>query len=169
MPNQKGRKGKPLSSFGIQFIEKQKVRFTYGISERQFTNLIDEAVSYKGGIAKDRLFELLERRLDNVVFRMGLAHTRRLARQMVSHGHIVVNSKKTTIPSQRIKNGDVIAVREGSRSSVLFSNIDKKLKDYVSPKWVKFDPNTLTGKVESSPEYTDGYLDFNTVLEFYSR
>lgn len=167
--NKKGKKGKPLSSFGAQFIEKQKVRFTYGISERQFTNLIKEAVANKSGLSKDILFELLERRLDNVVFRMGLAHTRRLSRQMVSHGHITVNGKKSTIPSQRVKNGDVIAVREGSKGSTLFTNLDKKLKDYIMPNWLQLDTSNLKGQVKGNPENTEGYLDLNTVLEFYSR
>lgn len=168
--NIKGKKrGKPLSSYGTQFLEKQKVRFTYGISERQFTNLIKEAVAHKGGISKDVLFELLERRLDNVVFRMGLAHTRRLSRQMVSHGHITVNGKKSTIPSQRVKDSDVISVREGSKGSPLFANLDKKMKDYVMPNWLKFDTSKFAGEVKGKPENTEGYLDLNTVLEFYSR
>lgn len=165
----KGKRGKPLSSFGTQFIEKQKVRFTYGISEKQFSNLIKEAVAHKGGLATDTLFELLERRLDNVVFRMGLAHTRRLARQMVSHGHITVNGIKSTIPSQRVKIGDVISVREGSKGSTLFVELDKKLKDYITPKWLKFDAKELKGNIEGKTETADEYLDLNTVLEFYSR
>ena len=144
----KGKRPKPLSSYGTQFLEKQKVRFTY---------------------ATDTLFELLERRLDNVVFRLGLAHTRRLARQMVSHGHITVNGKKSTIPSQRVKIGDVIAVREGSKTSTLFVDLDKKLKDYVIPSWLKFDFVSLKGNVEGKLRNTEGYLDLNTVLEFYSR
>lgn len=167
--NAKGKRRKMISSYGAQFLEKQKVRFTYGISERQFSNLIKEAVAHKGGLAKDTLFELLESRLDNVVFRMGLAHTRRLSRQMVSHGHITVNGRKTTVPSQRIKKGDVIGIREGSKGSVLFTNLDKKLKDYTLPSWLKFDVAQLQGGVEGKPENTEGFLDLNTVLEFYSR
>ncbi len=165
----KGKRPKPLSSFGTQFIEKQKVRFTYGISEKQFGNLIKESVAHKGTPATETLFELLERRLDNVVFRLGLAHTRRLARQMVSHGHITVNGKKSTIPSQRVKIGDIIAVREGSKKSTLFVDLDKKLKDYVIPSWLKFDFVSLKGNVEGKLQNTESYLDLNTVLEFYSR
>lgn len=165
----KGKRPKPMSSFGTQFIEKQKVRFTYGISEKQFANLIKESIAYKGRPATDVLFELLERRLDNVVFRMGLAHTRRLSRQMVSHGHITVNGVKSTVPSQRIKTGDIIAVREGSKGSTLFVDLDKKLKDYIYPNWLKFDVSQLKGNVEGKLDNTEGYLDLNTVLEFYSR
>src|SRR3989344_5867967 len=161
----KGKRPKPLSSYGTQFLEKQKVRFTYGISEKQFGNLIKESVAHKGTPATDTLFELLERRLDNVVFRLGLAHTRILARQMVSHGHITVNGKKSTIPSQRVKIGDVIAVREGSKTSTLFVDLDKKLKDYVIPSWLKFDFVSLKGNVEGKLRNTEGYLDLNTVLE----
>jgi small subunit ribosomal protein S4 len=104
-------------------LDKQKVRFTYGISEKQFGNYINEAVAHKGAPATEYLFELMERRLDNAVYRLGLAHTRRLSRQMVSHGHITVNGKKSTVASQRVNVGDIIAVREGSKKSILFADM----------------------------------------------
>jgi small subunit ribosomal protein S4 len=165
----KNKRPKALSGYAMQFIEKQKVRFMYGISEKQFSNYVNESISQKASPANERLFELLETRLDNVVYRLGLAHTRRLARQMVSHGHITVNGKKSTVPSQRISIGDKIAVRSGSAKSVLFADIVKKLKDYTSPNWVKFNPEALLGSIEGKPKNTDGYTDLNTVLEFYSR
>jgi small subunit ribosomal protein S4 len=165
----KDKRPKALSGYATQFIEKQKVRFTYGISEKQFGNYINEAVAHKGVIASDYLFELLESRLDNVVYRMGLAHTRRLSRQMVSHGHITVNGKKTTIASQRVRVGDVIAVREGSKKSPLFTDMEKKQKEYTMPNWLKLDVATLSGVVEGKMKNTEGYLDLPTVLEFYSR
>lgn len=167
--NSKKRRPKPLSGFALQFVEKQKVRFMYGISEKQFSNYIKEAVSQKGEPANDYLFELLESRLDNVVYRLGLAHTRRLSRQMVSHGHITVNGKKTTIPSQRVKVGDAIVVRAGSSKSVLFADLAKKMEEYTLPNWLTFKADTLTGSVQGKPKNNEGYLDFNTVLEFYSR
>ncbi len=104
----KNKKPKMLSGYALQFVEKQKVRFMYGVSEKQLSNYIKESVSKKGSQANEVLFELLETRLDNVVYRLGLAHTRRLSRQMTSHGHIIVNGKRTTIPSLRVKVGDVI-------------------------------------------------------------
>jgi len=165
----KGKRPKQLSGYALQFIEKQKVRMTYGISEKQFSNYIKEAITHKGVQATDHLYELLERRLDNVIFRLGLAPTRRLSRQMASHGHFVINGVKTTIPSQRLKVGDSIAIREGSKKIVLFNDLDKKLKDYVRPNWLSFNIDSLKGSIEGKPKNEEGYLDLNTVLEFYSR
>jgi len=167
--NTKGKRPKPLSGYATQFIEKQKVRFMYGISERQFSNYIQEAVSHKGTVATDYLFELLESRLDNVVYRLGITNSRRLSRQMVSHGHFTVNGKKTTIASQRVKIGDIIAVREGSKKSVLFADMANKTKDYICPNWLKFNTESLSGSIQGKPKNTEGYIDLNTVLEFYSR
>lgn len=167
--SKKRKRQKPLSGYAQQFIEKQKVRFMYGISERQFSNYIKKAVAHKGVPAVEYLFELLERRLDNVVYRLGLTHSRRLSRQMVSHGHITVNGKKTTIPSCQVKVGDVIAVREGSKKSVLFSDMVNKTKDYNCPNWLTFNAESLSGKVQGKPKNVEGYVDLNTVLEFYSR
>lgn len=167
--NSKNKKPKVHSGYALQFLEKQKVRFMYNISEKQFSNYIKEAVSKKGVSATEYLFELLEYRLDNVVYRLGLSHTRRLSRQMVSHGHILLNGKKTTVASAKVKIGDVVSVREGSKKSVLFTDLDKKLKDYNCPNWLNFDVEKLTGKVSGKPKNIEGFLDLNTVLEFYSR
>jgi len=167
--NSKNRKPKILSGYALQFIEKQKVRFLYNISEKQFTNYIKRAVSTKGSVASEALYELLETRLDNVVYRLGLASTRRLARQMVSHGHILLNNKKTTIPSAELKVGDTVSVRDGSKKSPLFSDILGKLKDYTCPNWLTFNRESLTGSVQGKPKNIEGFLDLNTVLEFYSR
>lgn len=167
--NSKNKRPKQLSGYALQFVEKQKVRFMYNISEKQFSNYINEAVAHKGTPATEYLFELLETRLDNVVYRLGLAHTRRLSRQMVSHGHIIVNGKKTTVASQRVKVGDIIAVRPGSSKSPLFADMAKKMKEYTLPNWLTFNADSLEGKVQGKPKNIDGYLDLNTVLEFYSR
>jgi len=165
----KNKRPKPMSGYATQFVEKQKVRFMYGISERQFSNYIKEAVANKVTPATEYLFELLESRLDNVVYRIGLTHSRRLSRQMVSHGHITVNGKKTTVASQRVKAGDIIAIREGSKKSVLFSDMANKMKDYTCPNWLTFNTESLSGKVQGKPKNIEGYIDLNTVLEFYSR
>lgn len=167
--NMKNRRPKPLSGYATQFIEKQKVRFMYGISESQFSNYIKEAVAHKNVSTTDYLFELLERRLDNVVYRLGLTHSRRLSRQMVSHGHITLNGKKTTVPSERVQVGDIVAVRDGSKKSVLFSDMANKMKEYTCPNWLTFDVESLKGKVQGKPKNNEGYIDLNTVLEFYSR
>lgn len=167
--NSKNKRPKPLSGYATQFIEKQKVRFMYGISERQFSNYIKEANAHKNVSTNDYLFELLETRLDNVVYRLGITHSRRLARQMVSHGHIVLNGKKTTVPSERVKVGDTIAIREGSKKSILFADMVNKMKEYTCPNWLIFDAEQLAGKVQGKPKNNEGYIDLNTVLEFYSR
>ena len=167
--NSKNKRPKPLSGYAQQFVEKQKVRFMYGISEGQFSNYVKEAVSHKGTPITDYLFELLENRLDNVVYRLGLTNSRRLSRQMVSHGHITVNRKKNTVASYRVQVGDIIAVREGSKKSVLFSDMANKMKDYNCPNWLTFNIESLSGKVQGKPKNIEGYIDLNTVLEFYSR
>lgn len=164
----KGKKPKALSDFGTQLIEKQKIRFSYGVSEKQFSNYVKVAMAAKSQ-ASESLYESLENRLDNVVFRLGLAHTRALARQIVSHGHIVVNGKKTTIPSYQVRIGDVVAVREGSKKSALFSNLETKLKDYSCPNWLKFNVAKGEASVEGKPRMQEGMPNFNTVLEYYSR
>ena len=169
LKNSKNKRPKVLSGYALQFVEKQKVLFMYNISEKQFSNYIKEAVATKGAPATETLYELLETRLDNVTYRLGLAHTRRLSRQMTSHGHITVNGKKTTVPSLRVKIGDVIAVRLGSQKSVLFADMIKKSKEYTVPNWLTFNAETLSGKVVGKPKNVDGFLDLNTVLEFYSR
>lgn len=165
----KNKRPKVLSGYAQQFLEKQKVRFMYGISERQFSNYIEEALLSKGTPSNESLFELLESRLDNVVYRMGIAGTRRLARQMVSHGHILVNNKRTTVPSYKVRVGDVLSIREGSKKSVLFKDMANKLKDYTCPNWLTFNADALSGKVQGKPKNIEGFIDLNTVLEFYSR
>ncbi len=165
----KGKRPKRLSAYALQFKEKQKVRFMYGISEKQFSNYIKEAVSHKGDPTNEYLSTLLESRLDNIVYRLGLASTRRLSRQMVSHGHITVNSIKSKVASRRIVIGDVIAVRAGSTKSVLFSDMVKRMEEYTLPNWLKFDASSLSGSMQGKPNTNENFLDLNTVLEFYSR
>lgn len=167
--NSKKKRPKMLSSFGVQFLEKQKVRFMYGISETQFSKYVKKTISHKSLKPTEYLFELLESRLDNVVYRMGLAHTRRLARQMVSHGHILVNNKRSTVPSHQLKVGDSVSIRIGSQKSPLFNDIVKKNKDYTVPNWLNFKPETLSGIVQGKPTNIEGFIDLNVVLEFYNR
>jgi small subunit ribosomal protein S4 len=165
----KGKRPKALSDYGTQLIEKQKVRFSYGISERQLSKYVEKATTTKGMPAVDKLYEQLENRLDNVVYRLGFANTRRFARQLVSHGHFTVKGRKTTIPSQEVHIGDVIAVREGSRKSPIFAEFDKKVKNYTWPKWLKLTPESLEAEVVAKPKNEEQFLQLDTVLEFYSR
>ena len=165
----KGKRPKALTDYGMQLIEKQKVRFSYGISERQLGNYVEKATHTKGISAVEKLYEELELRLDNVVYRLGFANTRRFARQLVSHGHFTVNGKKTTIPSQPVHIGDIISVREGSRKSPIFADFVGKVKDYNWPKWLKLTPESMEAEALSKPKHEEQFLQLDTVLEFYSR
>lgn len=164
-----GRRPKALSEYGTQLIEKQKVRFSYGVSERQLSNYVKKATHIKGAGTAEKFYEELESRLDNVIYRLGLGASRRAARQMVSHGHFIVNDKKVTIPSYVVNPGDTIKIREGSKGSKLFQDLAIRLKDYTTPNWLSFDVNKIEGKVLSKPKNTESFLDLNVVLEFYSR
>lgn len=166
--NAKSKKRKQVSEYGQQLIEKQKIRYTYGVSEKQFSNYVKEAGALKGSTA-DNLHNLLERRLDNVVYRFGLAASRGMSRQMVSHGHFLVNGTKTTVPSYRISAGDVITIKEGSKGSAMFTNLKDKLDKYAYPAWLSFDPSAMKGTVKDMPTKEGAMLDFARVLEFYSR
>lgn len=163
------KRPKALSEYGTQFLEKQKVRFSYGITEKQLSNYVKEASKLKGAGTVDKFFEELESRLDNIVYRMGLAPSRRGARQMVSHGHFVINGKRTTVPSYKIKQGDIITVREGSKGKKIFANLAEKMKDYTAPAWLSFNIDKMEGKVSAKPKNAETFIDFNAVLEFYSR
>jgi small subunit ribosomal protein S4 len=164
-----GKRPKALSEYGIQFIEKQKVRFSYGVTEHQLSNYVKKATQTKGAGTVEKFYEGLELRLDNVIYRMGLAPSRRAARQMVSHGHFIVNKHKVTIPSYELKPGDVIKVREGSKVKKVFQGLAEKLKDYTIPSWISFDLGKMEGNVIARPKNIETFLNLNAVLEFYSR
>ncbi|OGI67484.1 30S ribosomal protein S4 [Candidatus Nomurabacteria bacterium RIFCSPHIGHO2_01_FULL_41_91] len=164
-----GRRPKAPTEYGAQLIEKQKIRFSYGISERQLSNYVKKASHIKGAGTAEKLYESLESRLDNVIYRMGLGSSRRATRQMVSHGHFIVNNHRVTIPSFEIKTGDIVKIREGSKSKKIFENLTDRLKDYSAPVWVAFDPNNMEGKILAKPKKIETFLDLNAVLEFYSR
>ncbi|OGI85956.1 30S ribosomal protein S4 [Candidatus Nomurabacteria bacterium RIFCSPLOWO2_01_FULL_39_17] len=163
------RRPRALSEYGAQFIEKQKIRFSYGISERQLSNYVEKASHIKSAGTAEKFYEELESRLDNVIYRIGLGNSRRSARQMVSHGHFIVNNHKVTVPSFKVKIGDVIKIREGSKNTKLFEGIAGRLKDYILPPWLTFDLATMEGKILAKPKNTEAFLDLNAVLEFYSR
>ena len=164
----RGRGGK--SEYGRQMMEKQKARYSYGVSSGQFTNYVKAALKTTGDNGKN-LLKLLESRLDNVVLRAGFAQSRSAARQMVSHGHITVNGKIVTIPSYSVKVGDSITIREGSKNKVLFAKLDEEFKNIKWPAWLKVDAATRLIKVEAVPETdtTELLFDVKSVLEFYTR
>lgn len=164
-----GKRPKALSEYGAQFIEKQKVRFSYGVTESQLSKYVEKASQVKGSGTVEKFYENLEFRLDNAVYRMGLAPSRRAARQMVSHGHFVVNAHKVTIPSYELKAGDVVKVREGSKVKKVFQGLEEKMKNYTAPGWLSFDLSKMEGKILAKPKNIETFLNLNAVLEFYSR
>lgn len=166
---QKKRPGQ-TSDFKRQLIEKQKMRFTYAITEKQLRRYVDEAME-SGHAPSLKLTERLEARLDNVVYRLGLAKTRQMARQVVGHGHITVNGRKLSIPSYKVRLNDVIAVREGSRTSTLFVNLAESLGTNTVPAWLTLDAKKFSGQVLSTPTFdsTESQFDPAQVLEYYSR
>ena len=168
--NRGQRRRGQMSDYKRQLIEKQKMRFSYGITEKQLRRYVDEAVE-KSNQPVSLLMERLESRLDNTVYRLGLAKTRRLARQIVSHGHIVVNGKKITVPSHKVAKDDVVSVREGSRQTGLFITLADTHEMASVPAWLTFDVKKLEGKVKSVPVYNpaETLFDPEQVLEFYSR
>lgn len=159
-----------LSERAIQLREKQKARVTYGILERQFKKYFQEA-RRKPGVTGQYLLQLLERRLDNVVFRLGMADSRRQARQIVRHGHFIVNNKRTNVPSFLVRPGDEISVREGSRGMEYFTRLKEKLGDVTPPQWLSLDKERMAGKVIAAPDPADLQLtlDPRYIVEFYSR
>lgn len=168
-PGQHGqdRKAK-ASNYSIQLNEKQKVKFTYGLNEKQFRLLFNKAGKMQG-IHGENFLRLLESRLDNIVYRMGLSRTRRGARQIVNHGHILVNGKKVDIPSYMIKPGDVISVKESSKDHKAIKEALEAINNTVE--FVTFDKNKLEGTYVRLPERSELSSDINEALivEFYSR
>jgi small subunit ribosomal protein S4 len=164
-----GKRPKPLSGYAEQMYEKQRIRFSYGVSEKQFSNYVKVATKTHGVKPAEMLSAQLESRLDNIVYRMGFAPTRRMARQMTSHGHFCVNGVRSTVPSREIHVGDEITVRGGSQKSVMFTDLVAKNKDTSVPSWISVNLEALSGKVKGKPTLVESAFDFNRVIEFYSR
>ena len=167
-PGQHGTGRKKVSEYGMQLREKQKVRRAYGVLEKQFRNYYLKAAAGKESTGW-ALLKMLELRLDNVAYRLGLGSSRTEARQVVNHGHVTVNGKKVNIPSYQVKVGDVIAVKENKQNLEMF----KALKDAKvnTPKWLEFNAESLTGKVLALPEREDIDLSIqeHLIVEYYSR
>ena len=168
--NPGGKRRTKKSEYGLQLQEKQKVKFVYGILEKQFRMYYDKA-ERAGGNTGENLLILIERRLDNVVYRLGYASTRREARQLVNHGHFTVNGKRVNIPSYLVKVGDVIAVSEKSQSCTRFKTMKEADAFVAAPKWLDRDKNNLQGTVAAMPARDD--IDFeieeHLIVELYSK
>lgn len=161
------------SEFGAQLREKQKLKFSYNIREAQFRNYVREAEKRSGDSAEN-LVSLLESRLDNVVYRLGLLPSRSQARQAVSHGHFMVNGRKVTVPSFRVRKGDKISIREQSLGKGIFRDLEIYLKKYNPPNWLSLNKENKSGEVLRSPNLSEDQslasnMNLKAIIEFYSR
>ncbi len=159
------------SEYGKQMLEKQKVRVTYGITERQFRNYVRKALAAGGTSPLERLHEMLELRLDNVVYRLGLASTRRASRQMVAHGHILIAGKKVRVPSHQMAPGAAFSVRPESASHGSLIGFEERFHGRPTPSWLSWNPKAMEGKVVERPTAAsaDPAGDLAAVLSFYTR
>ena len=168
--NPGGQRRAKKSEYATQLTEKQKVKFVYGIQEKQFRNYYDKASRHEGNTGEN-LLSIVETRLDNVVYRLGFANSRRQARQLVNHGHFTVNGNRVNVPSYLVKAGDVVAVCEKSVSNNFFKALKEADTFVAAPKWLDRDKNTLTGKVIAMPTKAD--IDFeiavHLIVELYSK
>ena len=168
LPGQHGAARKRVTEYGLQLREKQKVKRAYGILEKQFRKYYEEAERMKG-VTGENMLSLIERRLDNVVYRMGIGASRSECRQIVNHGHITVNGKRVNVPSYIVKPGDVIAIKENKKDLQMFK--DLKGMKIIIPKWLEFNSEKLEGKILANPSRED--IDLNIkehlIIELYSR
>ena len=166
-----GKRPPSRSDFGQQLREKQRARYMYGLLERQFARYVQGAIEKKTMRDDEALYMSLETRLDNTLYRLGFAPTRQAARQMASHGHITVNGVRITIPSDQVKTGDVVRVRKASESKPLFAGLADKIRDHVSPPWLRYDRNKGEATIVGMPKMVRSELPFNiaAILEFYRR
>lgn len=164
----RGRRGG--SDFGAQLLEKQKARFTYGLSESQFARYVHESMQSSGSAAQG-LLGRLESRLDNVVYRAGFVKTRRAARQMVGHGHVLINGKRLNIPSYQVKVGDIVSIRPESRDSALFVGRTEAMAETATPSWMTFEDQGFAVRITALPSVDETSAPFSApvIIQFYSR
>ena len=167
-PGMHSKSRRTLSEYGQQLAEKQKIMYSYGLKETHMRNTF-KAASKKKESVSDAIINLLERRLDNVTYRMGFAPSRISARQYVSHGHFLVNGRKVTIPSYRVKKGDVIKIRPQSATMLIFKDLASNIKKYEAPDWILIDKDKLEGTIKSMPHDIEMPFDINLVVDFYSK
>jgi small subunit ribosomal protein S4 len=173
-PGQKRkRRSTPLSEYGRELREKQKLKNLYNLKERQFKNYVREVLKKRGKVenASDLLVKILESRLDNVIFRLGFTNSRSQARQLVSHGYFLVNGKPTNIPSRQLKKGDVISIKPQKVKKAVFKDIKSTVKKTKIPSWLEFDVEKLEGKLKEEPTLEDIIVpvEISSIFEFYSR
>lgn len=162
-----GKRKRSVSEYGQQLIEKQKVKIIYGLREAQLRRLFKG--NLKTGSIGRNIMTILERRLDNVIFRLGLAPSRIVARQYVNHGHFIVNGKKVTVPSFLAKTNDIVSIKPNSKELLIFKNLPNTIKNYNPPEWLEVDKDKLEGKIKSLPQDAEMPFDINLVVDYYSR
>jgi small subunit ribosomal protein S4 len=168
-PGMHGKKRRgALSEFGQQLMEKQRIKASYGLGEAQMRQLFKRAIQKTSGVGQ-AVINILEKRLDNVVYRLGLAPSRITARQYISHGHFLVNGEKNTFPSFQVKTGDVISIKPESKNLLIFKDLPTTIKKYNPPDWLDLNKEKLEGRVKSLPQTGDISFDINLVVDYYSR
>ncbi|MDP3729152.1 MAG: 30S ribosomal protein S4 [bacterium] len=167
-PGMHGQARHTVSEVGTRLNEKQKIKVSYGLREAQLRKIVDRAMK-NPGVTGQVMVELLERRLDNVVYRLGIAPSRSVARQLVGHGHITVDGRRTTIPSYLIGIGDKIGIRKESKDVGPLKDIQERVKNYNTPVWLQFNPDTLEGNMVSLPKDVEVPFDVNSVVDYYSN
>ncbi len=165
------KRPRPKSDFGLQLLEKQKAKVTYGVGEKMFANYVKSILDKAGANSPEKLISILESRLDNVVYRLGFASSRQASRQLVSHGHITVNGSKVDIASYLVSFNDKISIKESSVKKGIFLNLAEKLKTHQYPSWLALDIAKTEGKVQGMPKLSllETNFDSAAVLNFYSR
>jgi len=165
------KKPKAKSDFGLQLLEKQKAKTTYGVSERKFSNYVKDILSKKGENSHEVLVQNLEMRLDNVVYRMGFGKSRQATRQMVAHGHINVDGNRVNIPSYNVSLGEVISIRERSKTKPLFKDLEAMMKEKQVPSWILLDMPKREAKIQGVPKIAPNELkfDISAIFQYYSR
>ena len=169
-PGQRPTRRRKVSDYELRLREKQKARFTYGIMEKQFYGIFAKAAK-SPGTSVDMFVQLLERRLDNVVYRLGFANSRPQARQLVRHGHVNINGRKVNIPSYLVKQGDIISWRERSMKTELYQTVTQEIDSKITPSWISIDRNNLSAQVMTlpTPEEVAAKFDGKMIVEYYSR
>lgn len=169
----KSRRARALSEYGKELREKQKLKNWYNLREKQFRNYVKDVFKKRGSVedAASFLIEKLESRFDNVVFRLGLAHSRPQARQLISHGHFLLNGRTTNIPSRQLKKGDIISIHPSSQGLPFFRNISNALKKYEPPVWLRLKPDKIEGEVigKATLETASPPAEISAIFEYYSR
>lgn len=171
-PNRPGIHGskrrRAISEYGEQLLEKQRIRVSYGLRDAQLAKIVKNSLKKTGTISETIINEL-ERQLSNIVFRLGLASSRVIARQLINHGHFLVNGKKVTSPFYSVKAGDIISIKPSSRNLLIFKDLLIKIKKYEPPEWLSLDREKLEGKVISLPKNIEIPFDINLVVDYYSK